>query len=130
MLNAGLVVAAELEDRVWAGREVGRLERASDQSPESGWIRTWLDTVLEIPWSVKTEDNTDIGNARTVLEGVLWVLATGAPWRDLPARYGPWQTVYGVLRRWQLEGTWPRILTGLQALADAVGLIIWNVGVD
>src|SRR6195952_506625 len=51
-----------------AMREVGRLERASDQSPESGWIRTWLDTVLEIPWSVKTEVNTDIGNARTVLD--------------------------------------------------------------
>src|SRR6195952_1216021 len=64
------VESADLPDTVReaAMREVGRLERASDQSPESGWIRTWLDTVLEIPWSVKTEDNTDIGNARTVLD--------------------------------------------------------------
>ncbi len=64
------VETADLPDSVReaAMREVGRLERASDQSPESGWIRTWLDTVLEIPWSVKTEDNTDIGNARTVLD--------------------------------------------------------------
>ncbi len=64
------VESADLPDKVReaAMREVGRLERASDQSPESGWIRTWLDTVLEIPWSVKTEDNTDIGNARTVLD--------------------------------------------------------------
>jgi ATP-dependent Lon protease len=64
------VETADLPDKVReaAVREVGRLERASDQSPESGWIRTWLDTVLEIPWSVKTEDNTDIGNARTVLD--------------------------------------------------------------
>src|SRR6478609_5271935 len=51
-----------------AMREVGRLERASDQSPESGWIRTWLDTVLEIPWQTKTEDKTDETAAREVLD--------------------------------------------------------------
>ncbi|WP_090481038.1 endopeptidase La [Nakamurella panacisegetis] len=64
------VETADLPEKVReaALREVGRLERASDQSPEAGWIRTWLDTVLEIPWTVKTEDNTDIGNARTVLD--------------------------------------------------------------
>ena len=49
-------------------REVGKLERASDQSPESGWIRTWLDTVLELPWNERTEDATDIGAAREVLD--------------------------------------------------------------
>ncbi|MTE14611.1 endopeptidase La [Nocardia aurantiaca] len=49
-------------------REVGRLERSSDQSPESGWIRTWLDTVLELPWSVKTTDSTDVSAARAVLD--------------------------------------------------------------
>ena len=49
-------------------REVGRLERASEQSPESGWIRTWLDTVLELPWQVKTTDSTDITAARAVLD--------------------------------------------------------------
>lgn len=49
-------------------REVGRLERASDQSPESGWIRTWLDTVLELPWTVKTTDSTDVPGARAVLD--------------------------------------------------------------
>jgi ATP-dependent Lon protease len=51
-----------------AMREVGRLERASDQSPESGWIRTWLDTVLELPWQTKTEDKTDVTAAREVLD--------------------------------------------------------------
>ncbi|TCK00727.1 endopeptidase La [Nocardia alba] len=54
--------------RAEALREVGRLERASDQSPESGWIRTWLDTVLDLPWTVKTEDNTDVSAARAVLD--------------------------------------------------------------
>ena len=49
-------------------REVGKLERASDQSPESGWIRTWLDTVLDLPWSVRTEDSGDVAAARAVLD--------------------------------------------------------------
>lgn len=49
-------------------REVGRLERSSEQSPETGWIRTWLDTVLELPWQVKTTDSTDIAAARAVLD--------------------------------------------------------------
>lgn len=51
-----------------AVREVGRLERTSDQSPESGWIRTWLDTVLELPWQDKTTDTTDVAAARAVLD--------------------------------------------------------------
>jgi transposase len=54
----------------------------------------------------------------------------GAPWRDVPARYGPWQTVYGLFRRWQRDGTWARILTGLQARAEAAGPITWDVSVD
>ncbi|GGN87938.1 Lon protease [Nocardia rhizosphaerihabitans] len=54
--------------RAEALREVGRLERASDQSPESGWIRTWLDTVLDLPWTVRTEDSTDVSAARAVLD--------------------------------------------------------------
>ena len=64
------VEQAELPDNVReaALREVGRLERASDQSPESGWIRTWLDTILELPWSIRTTDSTDVGAARAVLD--------------------------------------------------------------
>ncbi|MDP9117988.1 MAG: LON peptidase substrate-binding domain-containing protein, partial [Actinomycetota bacterium] len=64
------VSAAQLPEKVRdaALREVGKLERASDQSPESGWIRTWLDTVLDLPWGERTVDNTDIGAAREVLD--------------------------------------------------------------
>lgn len=64
------VEAAELPEKVReaALREVGKLERSSDQSPESGWIRTWLDTVLDLPWNVKTEDSTDLKAARDVLD--------------------------------------------------------------
>jgi len=64
------VEQADLPEKVReaALREVNRLERASDGSPEAGWIRTWLDTVLELPWNVRTEDNTDLAAARAVLD--------------------------------------------------------------
>ena len=45
-----------------------KLERLSDQSPETGWIRTWLDTVLELPWNTRTEDSYDIPGARAILD--------------------------------------------------------------
>jgi ATP-dependent Lon protease len=66
----GRVEQAELPDKVReaALREVGKLERGSDQSPEAGWIRTWLDTVLELPWSTRTTDSTDVVAARAVLD--------------------------------------------------------------
>jgi ATP-dependent Lon protease len=54
--------------RAEAERELGRLERTSEQSPEYGWIRTYLDWMVEIPWSVRTDDNLDIAEARRVLD--------------------------------------------------------------
>jgi ATP-dependent Lon protease len=64
------VEAAELPEKVReaAMREVGKLERSSEQSPEGGWIRTWLDTVLDLPWNVSTEDSTDLKSAREILD--------------------------------------------------------------
>jgi ATP-dependent Lon protease len=64
------VEAAELPDKVReaALREVGKLERSSDQSPEAGWIRTWLDTVLDLPWTTRTTDVTDVTAAREILD--------------------------------------------------------------
>ncbi|WP_084958533.1 endopeptidase La [Thermoactinospora rubra] len=64
------VEAADLPDKVReaALKEVGKLERTSEQSPETGWIRTWLDTILDIPWNERTEDNYDLKNARAVLD--------------------------------------------------------------
>ena len=60
----------ELPEKVRAAveREVDRLERTSEQSPESGWIRTWLDTVLEIPWGVESEDRLDVAQAKEILD--------------------------------------------------------------
>ncbi|MGZ0149333.1 endopeptidase La [Kribbella sp. WER1] len=64
------VEAADLPEHVRkaALAEVDKLERTSDQSPEVGWIRTWLDTVLELPWNERTEDSYDIREARAVLD--------------------------------------------------------------
>ncbi|MGC5016687.1 endopeptidase La [Streptosporangium sp. DT93] len=64
------VEAADLPGKVReaALKEVDKLERTSDQSPETGWIRTWLDTVLDIPWNERTEDSYDIAAARAVLD--------------------------------------------------------------
>ena len=67
---------------------------------------------------------------RQLIDGIRWRARAGAPWRDLPSTYGPWQTVYGLFRRWQRGGVWRRILSRLQALADAAGLIVWDVSVD
>ena len=67
---------------------------------------------------------------RQLIDGIRWRIRTGAPWRDVPPAYGPWQTVYGLFRRWQRDGTWRAILTALQSRADAAGLITWEVSVD
>jgi transposase len=64
---------------------------------------------------------------RRIINGIVWKLATGAPWRDLPERYGPWPTVYTRFRRWTLSGVWDRIFAAVQRRADAAGQIDWTV---
>jgi len=64
---------------------------------------------------------------RTVLNGILWVLRTGAPWRDLPERYGKWTTVYSRFQRWRKAGVWDRILKDVQALVDQDGNVDWEI---
>ncbi|MED7928449.1 IS5 family transposase [Nonomuraea sp. LP-02] len=71
-----------------------------------------------------------IWTKRQLIDGIRWRVRVGAPWRDVPGRYGCWQTIYGLFRRWQRAGIWRRILTALQAQADAAGLITWDVSVD
>ena len=64
------VESADLPEKVRdaALAEVGKLERTPDASPETGWIRTWLDTILDIPWNERTEDAYDIAGARRILD--------------------------------------------------------------
>nr|WP_199917964.1 IS5 family transposase [Streptomyces virginiae] len=67
---------------------------------------------------------------RVVLNGIVWKLRTGTAWRDVPARYGPWPSLYTRFRRWALDGTFTRMLAAVQVEADAAGDIDWLVSVD
>ncbi|WP_375734845.1 IS5 family transposase [Polymorphospora lycopeni] len=67
---------------------------------------------------------------RQLIDGIRWRTRVGAPWRDIPECYGSWAAVYAVFRRWRRDGTWARILTWLQAVADAAGRVTWDVSVD
>src|SRR4051794_30573582 len=60
---------------------------------------------------------------RNLVNGVLWHLHTGAPWPDLPERYGPWKTVYDRFCRWRRDGTWATILDALLLRLDKAGCI-------
>jgi transposase len=67
---------------------------------------------------------------RTVINAIFHRVRTGCPWRDLPERFGPYQTVYGRHRRWSGDGTWERILEVLQAGCDQGEAAAWSVAVD
>ncbi len=67
---------------------------------------------------------------RQVLEGIVFRYRTGCPWRDVPDRFGPWQTVWKRQARFSRDGTWDRVLTELLADADAAGDLDWRVSVD
>jgi ATP-dependent Lon protease len=64
----GLGDAVPVKAREAIEREIDRLERTSEQSPEQSWIRTWLDRVLELPWATRTDDRSDLASARAVLD--------------------------------------------------------------
>ncbi|WP_180970293.1 IS5 family transposase, partial [Deinococcus planocerae] len=63
---------------------------------------------------------------RVVLNGIIWRQKTGAPWRDIPERYGSWHTCHDRFTRWSRDGTWAAILAALQLKADAQGKIDWD----
>lgn len=66
-----------------------------------------------------------------MINAILWKLRTGAPWRDLPDRYGPWKTAHERLRLWTKDGTWDRILDRVIVKDDDdVGVLEWIISVD
>jgi transposase len=67
---------------------------------------------------------------RQVINGILFRVRAGVPWRDVPERYGPWKTLYKRFCRWEEDGTWARIEAKLQADADAAGDLDWNGHAD
>lgn len=67
---------------------------------------------------------------RLIVEALCWRLRTGAPWRDLPQRFGPWQTAWARFDRWSSDGTFALILEAVQRDADESGRLGWDVSVD
>ncbi len=65
-----------------------------------------------------------------MVEGIAYRYRTGCAWRDLPERFGPWQTVWKRHKRFSADGTWDKIFTALLAEADAAGDIDWAVSID
>jgi transposase len=63
---------------------------------------------------------------RRVINGILWVARTGAPWRDLPERYGPHGTCHDRLTRWQRSGLWTRVLQALQGRTEPGQEVVWE----
>jgi transposase len=66
-------------------------------------------------------------DSRLMLNGVFWILGTGAPWSDLPERFGPWQTVYDHFAKWRRAGIFARVIEALQVKLDEKGLIDWEL---
>ena len=64
---------------------------------------------------------------RLMLNGIFWILGTGAPWRDLPERFGPWQTVYDHFRKWRKSGVCAAVIERLQVKLDRDGYIDWEL---
>jgi transposase len=64
---------------------------------------------------------------RTTLNGLFWILHSGAQWREMPERYGKWQSVYDRFARWRRDGTLDRILQRLQMKLDKEGRIDWDL---
>lgn len=98
-----MVGRGEITDKAW--------EQIAPLLPANGNGRRWRDH-------------------RQVLNGILWKLRTGAPWRDVPERYGPWKTCHERLRIWTLDGTWASIHDKIIVKDDAVGNIEWILSVD
>lgn len=105
MTSLAVAGRADLTDAQWA-----RLEPLQPRPKKAGRPPNWT--------------------KRQLIDGIRWRCRAGVPWRDVPAEYGPWQAAYGLFRRWQRAGAWAAIVTALQVLADAGGVIDWQVSVD
>ncbi|TWJ28498.1 transposase [Micromonospora sagamiensis] len=94
--------------------------------------------LTDVQWAVlqpllpapKRSGRPSLWSRRQLIDGIRWRIRVGAPWRDVPPQYGSWSAVYALFRRWQRDGTWKKVLTALQAVADAAGRICWDVSVD
>jgi len=67
---------------------------------------------------------------RSTVEGIAWRFRTGAPWRDVPERFGHWNSIYQRFSDWSSDGTWARVLATVQSSAASAGAVDWTVSVD
>ncbi len=95
---------------------------ARDTLTDEQWER--LRTVLP-PQKPKT--GRPAKDHRLVINAILWILRTGAPWRDLPTEYGPWQTIATRFYRWVKTGVWERVLTALQRRTQTEATLDWSL---
>ena len=85
--------------------------------PDEAWAL--VADLVERPYRIGRPRRDD----RTLLNAIFWILCSGAPWRDLPERFGPWSSAYQRFRDWRDDGTFERILARLQLELNAQGLI-------
>jgi transposase len=74
----------------------------------------------------KTKRGRPAQDHRQLLNGMIWVLRTGAPWRDMPERYGKWATIYSRFQRWRKSGVWNKLFAELQTALDGESNVDWE----
>ena len=87
----------------------------------------WLEPLLP---STRGKRGGQYRHNRQVIEGIVWKYRTGSPWRDVPRRFGPWQTLWKRHDKWSADGTWEQLLHAAQARTDADGQLNWLVSAD
>ena len=75
----------------------------------------------------KTKRGRPPQDHRQILNGILWVLRTGAPWRDVPERYGKWTTIYSRFQRWRKSGIWNKLFADLQTTLERESNVDWEI---
>jgi len=75
----------------------------------------------------KTTRGRPAQDHRQLLNGILWVLRTGAPWRDTPERYGKWTTIYSRFQRWRKSAVWEKMFAELQTVLDVESNVDWEI---
>jgi transposase len=78
------------------------------------------------PWLPRSGRGGPYKDHQQIINAILWRLHTGAPWRDVPSRYGPWQTIYDRFNKWRQSGLWKKLLLRLQVQLDQRGQIDWS----
>src|ERR1035437_941809 len=107
-----------------ARKEQARVKRIGQHKRHEVTDQEWEFLEPLIPKRTARTGRTP-SDPRLMLNGILWILKTGAPWRDLPLRFGPWQTVYDHFRNWRNAGLYDRILEALHIRLDQNGQIDW-----